>query len=56
MLFSHPVHQIKGPLEGGRQAGQKPSAALGKKKIIMTTSILMPTPLGDGQSNVPSKY
>lgn len=32
MLFSHPVHQIKGPLVGGRQADQKPSAVL-KKKI-----------------------
>lgn len=55
MLFSHPVHQIKGPLVGGRQAGQKPSAVL-EKKFIMTTSILMPTPLGEGQSNVASKY
>lgn len=55
MLFSHPVHQIKGPLVGGRLAGQKPSAVIEKKKFIMTASILMPTPVGEGQSNVASK-
>lgn len=53
MLFSHPVHQTQGPLVGGIRAGQKPSAVL-EKKFIMTTSIIMPTPVGEGQSNVPN--
>lgn len=56
MLFSHPVHQTKDLPADGRQADQKPSAALEKKKFIMTTSILMLKPLGDGQSDVASKH
>lgn len=60
MLFSHPVHQTEDLLVDGRQADQKPSAALEKKKkkkkFIRTTSILMLKPPGEGQSDVASTY
>lgn len=34
MLFSHPVHQTKDLLVDGRQADQKPSAALEKRNSL----------------------
>lgn len=39
----------KGSTKGWKTGRSKTKRCIRKKKIIMTTSILMPTPLGDGQ-------
>lgn len=46
MLFSHPAHQTRDLLVDGRQADQKPSAALEKRKNLSVKA------LGEGVSGL----